>query len=406
MITSQRTYLRNLRKEFPEASVTTDPRIVKMNVDETYPEELPFISCSHNVSELSINQIKADSQESTDEQMPELEDDFQTFPKLKILKLFSKKGKESYNLTFTFKRLHKILSKSPDLTTIEINFCGLGDDGIKELKKENLTSLEKLFISYNYKAKVSKPALIAILNKSTKLNTLHFQRYKNPLTVKDIGKINGKLEHIKTFNISMSTISTDALFLLLNKFPNITTLHVKTCKKLKLLNPDIPLGNMDSLTDIDFMGSNITEKMLFKILNKAKNIRKINIQACSKLSSDTSILTTSLDRLAELTASMAKISIQGLDSILASAKNIETLNLSRCTILPSDSDYELTAKSLDKLKILDLNNSNISLTHLSYLLKIAPNIKELKLVNYKVFRKTASRGFTAKYKRAKKLDET
>lgn len=221
--------------------------------------------------------------------------------------------------------------------------------------------------------------------------TLHIE--ENEIEYKNRSALDSESEFFKKVNllsIHDSRITLGFLAVHLDNVPNIENLYIGACQYIKPktvsehqdhLISELNL-KLQELKDISIFEVEISWKDLSLILNNTPELEKLSIKTCKGLYDfdELDLKEIKLYELNELLIEDSYLSNQALEILLKGAYAVESLEISYYRHL-DDLHLNLQGVTLNKLKKLKLNFSNITSKSLAVLLRAAPELEEIDISN-------------------------
>ncbi|TNY18825.1 hypothetical protein DMC30DRAFT_342156, partial [Rhodotorula diobovata] len=184
----------------------------------------------------------------------------------------------------------------------------------------------------------------------------------------------------------VSVLAVAALFF----HPNTTVLSLSGLNAPAILVARIP--QCAALVDLDLRShASLSDKNLANILAKLPSLQRLNVKGCTKVGDSALIALSkaSEERLKVVNLSLTAVSIKGLTSVLARCKNLEVLKLANVQALSDKNVAKLVSDATDaalgwrhvplsRLRTLKVRSTDVSDSSIGRLLSLcAPTLERL-----------------------------
>ena len=172
----------------------------------------------------------------------------------------------------------------------------------------------------------------------------------------DLELIAQKFPNLTSLNLSSCKKTTDdAIKALAVNCPNLITLNLKLCRKITDAGLEALAENCNKLTMLDLSNCDQITKTGLEALVKCPKLKGLNLTWCQNISEVGIIaLAENCNKLTTLNLSFCyKITDTGLTALAVNCPNLTTLNLSWCGKI-TDTGLTALAENCNKLTMLDL----------------------------------------------------
>ena len=293
-----------------------------------------------------------------------------------------------------------LVQKTPNLRKMSFHACEMITAGrqteILNSSQANLAYLEEM-IFLNQKVPVE--VITFLLQRAPNLrriviNSSSGSEFSADKLVEALSSSQINLKHLEEISLEETRetrLSAKDITALLQKAPNVRKVVLSGCKNIA---KDEFVGilnklqiNFEFLENIYFPYTNVSAKDVIALLQKAPNLKEINLINCTGITPNifTEILNSlqvSFEHLEKIDLSYTKVSAGDVVSLLQKAPNLRKINLSNCPEITPNIFAEILNSlqvSFEHLEKINLSPCNVSARDVIALLQKAPNLKEINL---------------------------
>jgi hypothetical protein len=292
-------------------------------------------------------------------------------------------------------------SPLPCLKTIDVSESSISVETLKTLM-ERAVNLEELRLNY-YKneghfspnmsftrlkkidavgSSLSRLNWIALLKKTPNIEELNLRDCKNAGDCLTSILPDTPLPRLKNLCFEGCNFKSLDLRKLLQTLPNIEAFDFHMCEEITGdLSKLQPLQKFPNLKEVDLRNTDIMSENLKILLEKASNLKALDLTCCTNLDSNFSefLQETTFPHLESIYADSSNITAKNLGKILQKTTSLKKLHLSRCKNIVGVFSQLPLEKNFPMLKRVVLNEASLNADDIQALLKKAPNLKEIQL---------------------------
>lgn len=182
--------------------------------------------------------------------------------------------------------------------------------------------------------------------------------------------------------LSKTNITKSDLLVFLEIAPNVKNTDLQFCEKINGgMRRFHKLKTLDSLEVVNLQYSHVHGRFVRALLEAAPNMRVINMTGCKEIKSGAfkRLKPNSLSSLEDMRLGGTGIGPSDFEALLRAAPNVKRIGIEDCPNLQDGVLQGITIKGMEALEYLDLRYLELLMDDFRALIKLAPNIKELKL---------------------------
>ncbi len=276
-----------------------------------------------------------------------------------------------YESSLSLDLLSTLLNSSPELHTLELHSARLKDDYFV-LYKQSLANLKKLVLD---DVVLSVQQLNDLLHVANNINELELDFYKIIDKEKFHITPRGQLTRITVCHC----ISSDMLSNLINAAPNLETLLITNTNILHSSPSSLKIkGKFNKLTNLEMTRVSFDANQFVELLQSAPFLDKLVLRNCT-INNVLNLKPNSLSFLTEFEGDLTLLTSVQLKNLWDAAPNLSKIAIKKpdnfldllCS-LPSDSLHALTH--------IDFPGPRPTVTELTQLFRVAPNLKRIRFI--------------------------